>query len=271
MKYNLGITGHTGVLGSEFIKYNLSKEFLKFNGDITKKNDISKWIAKNNINYLFHFAALVPTKSVKKNFNYANRVNFMGTKHLVDECLKSKKIKWFFFASTSHVYGFSDKKISEKKKINPISKYGLTKLRAENYIKKKFENRGVPYCIGRIFSFTHKNQSEDFVVPAIINKIKKKKLIFENVNHYRDFVSTNDICEAIKILSKNKSTGIYNIGSGKKILIANIIKKMIGKNNKKVSFKNNKKKTCLVADIAKIKKLGWKPKISIFKILKELK
>ena len=46
---------------------------------------------------------------------------------------------------------------------------------------------------------------------------------------------------------------------------------MIGKNNKKVSFKNNKKKTCLVADIAKIKKLGWKPKISIFKILKELK
>ena len=100
---------------------------------------------------------------------------------------------------------------------------------------------GVLHLIGAFLMY-QMYQSEDFVVPAIINKIKKKKLIFENVNHYRDFVSTNDICEAIKILSKNKSTGIYNIGSGKKILIANIIKKMIGKNNKKVSFKNNKKK-----------------------------
>ena len=59
----------------------------------------------------------------------------------------------------------------------------------------------IQYCIGRIFSFTHKNQSEDFVIPAIIKKIKnKKKLFFNNTNHYRDFVSTKDILEAIKVL-----------------------------------------------------------------------
>ena len=47
------------------------------------------------------------------------------------------------------------KKINEKKKTNPISKYGLTKLKAENYIIKKLSNR-IPFCIGRIFSFTHR-------------------------------------------------------------------------------------------------------------------
>ena len=146
MKYNLGITGHTGVLGSEFIKYNPSKKFIKFKGNITKRKDISEWIIKKNINYLFHFAAVVPTRIVKNNFDYASKVNFLGTKYLVDECLKSKKIKWFFFASTSHVYGFSNKKIKETMKTKPISKYGSTKLKAENYIVKSFKKncRSIP-------------------------------------------------------------------------------------------------------------------------------
>ena len=93
MKYNFGITGHTGVLGSEFIKYNSSKKFIKFKGNITKKKDVREWISKKNINFLFHFAAVVPTKIVSSNYSYANKVNFIGTKILVDECLKSKNIK----------------------------------------------------------------------------------------------------------------------------------------------------------------------------------
>ena len=120
MKYNLGITGYTGVLGSEFIKNNFSKKFIKFKGNITKKREIKEWISNKKINWLFHFAAVVPTKIVKNDFDYANKVNFLGTKYLVDECLKSKNIKWFFFASTSHVYGFSSKKIKETKKTKPI-------------------------------------------------------------------------------------------------------------------------------------------------------
>ena len=260
MKYNLGITGHSGVLGSEFIKYNFSKKFIKFKGNITKKREIKEWISNKKINCLFHFAAVVPTKIVKNDFDYANKVNFLGTKYLVDECLKSKNIKWFFFASTSHVYGFSSKKIKETKKTKPISKYGYTKLKAEKYIVKSFTRKKIPYCIGRIFSFTHKNQSDNFVIPSILKKIKKKIYTFENVNHYRDFISTEDICSAIKVLFNNKSSGIYNIGSGKKILISDIIKIIARKNNKKAVFKNSLKKTCLVANINKIKKLKWKPK-----------
>ena len=271
MKYNLGITGHTGVLGSEFIKYNSSRKFIKFRGDITKKKDISAWLRKKNINYLFHFAAVVPTSIVKSNFDYANKVNFIGTKYLVDECLKSKKIKWFFFASTSHVYGFSRGKIKETKKTRPISKYGQTKLRAENYIVRSFRRKKLPYCIGRIFSFTHKKQSGDFVIPSIMKRIKKEIYTFENVNHYRDFISTKDICTAINILYNNKSYGIYNIGSGKKILISDIIKIITRKNNKKLVLKNNAKKTCLVADINKMKKLKWNPKKNIKEIINDFK
>ena len=42
-----------------------------------------------------------------------------------------------FFASTSHVYGFSKKKIRENTKCNPQNYYGYTKYLAERYLLKK--------------------------------------------------------------------------------------------------------------------------------------
>ena len=171
-KINCGITGHTGSLGSELLKKNIGVKFIKFKGDITNKKHIKKWFQNYSIDIIIHLAAVVPTRLVKKNYRLANKVNFYGTKLLVDEVIKYKKIKWFFYSSTSHVYKFSNKKLSENSIIKPISKYGLTKLKGENYILKN----QIMYkpCIGRIFSFTSKKQNKNFIIPSILNKLKKK-------------------------------------------------------------------------------------------------
>ena len=111
MKFNCGITGHTGVLGSGLIKSNLDVKFIKFKGDLTVRKDVKKWLDNNRLDFIFHFAAIVPTKIVINNFKYADKVNYLGTKNLIDELIKKKeKVKWFFFSSTSHVYNFSKKK-----------------------------------------------------------------------------------------------------------------------------------------------------------------
>jgi len=274
MKFNnikCGITGHTGILGRELLKIKNNIKFIKFKGDITKKNDIKKWLKKNPIDIIVHLAAIVPTNIVKKKFYYANKVNYTGTKLLVDEIVHYKKIKWLFYSSTSHVYKFSKKKLSEKSEIKPISKYGLTKLKGENYIKKKLKKK-IPFCIGRIFSFTDINQSKNYIIPSIINKAKskKKEILFNNINHFRDFLCTKDICVAIKILIKKQITGIYNIGSGEKILISDIVKIIFNKFKKKYYIKETKKQTCLIANNSKIKKLNWKPSKNIKGIIKEL-
>ena len=272
-KLNCAITGHTGVLGKQLVKKKLGLKFIKFQGDITKKKEVKNWIKLNKIDIVIHLAAKVPTKFVNKNYKYANKVNYLGTKNLIDSILETKKkVKWFFFASTSHVYKFSVKKISENHLKKPITKYGLTKLKAENYVKKKLSKHNIKYCIGRIFSFTHSTQKNLYVVPNIINKVKKNKniIIFNNMNHYRDFVSINDICEAIKFLLYKRSVGIFNIASGKKILISAIAKIICKKLKKKAVFNNNKKQTSLVANINKIKKINWKPKKNIYQIIKEL-
>ena len=61
---SIGITGSKGVLGSYIKKKLKNVKFDCFNGDITNKRDIQKWLKGKKFDALFHFAAVVPTKKV---------------------------------------------------------------------------------------------------------------------------------------------------------------------------------------------------------------
>ena len=252
----IGLTGSTGSLGKIILKNNKKIRFHCFKGDVTDRTAVFDWIKKNNFKIVFHLAAIVPIKEVNRNTFKANQVNFFGTKNIVDACVE-KKIKWFFFSSTSHVYDSSRKKISERNFKKPISFYGLTKLKAENYIIKKFKNKKISFCIGRIFSTTNKNQKKNYLVPDLKYKIKrsKKKLVLKNLNHYRDFISMEDISKIIFVLLRKKFNGVLNLGSGRGIFLKDIARVIAKKYKKEVIFSDNKKTTYLVANISKLLKI----------------
>ena len=255
-----GITGHTGNLGSTLIKANKNIKFFKFNGDITNKNLVRKWITSNDFEYIIHLAAIVPTKKVLKKYKLAKKVNFIGTKNIIDSIIQSKKrISWFFFASTSHVYAYSKNKIKETNKIKPISKYGKTKLFAENYISSRLTKNEVKFCIGRIFSI-YDNKNSDFFVSNLKKKMsyKKDKIILSNLNHFRDFVTTKYISKVIVFLMKKKINGLINIGSGKKTHLKKIAIEMASKYKKKIEITDNINPTTMVSDISKLKRIGFK-------------
>jgi UDP-glucose 4-epimerase len=267
-----GITGHTGSIGSVIIKKISIFNFIKFNGDVANKKDVENWIRKNNFDLIIHLAAVVPIKLVNADKKKAYNVNFLGTKNIIDSILKfNNSLKWFFFASTSHVYKNKLGKISEIDIVRPINTYGLTKLKAENYISKKLNRVGIKYCIGRIFSTTNLKQKKNYFVPDIKRKIltNKSLLKFKNLNHYRDFISPYDICKIILLLWKKKFNGIINIASGKSILLKNVVLLLLRKHKKeKFIFYDNKIKTSLVANITKLKKIiRWKPRYSILDML----
>ena len=232
-----GITGATGVLGKKIInKFNY--RFIKFKNDITKKNDVDNWVKKNQFDLIIHLAAIVPTKVVKNNYIKAKNVNFLGTKNLIDSINKYNiELKWFFYASTSHVYKIRNnaKYLTENSKKQPYTLYGQTKLMSEIYINKHL-NKKYKFCIGRIFSFTDKLQKKDFFFPSIKNKILKSKkniIKFDNLNHFRDFISIEDVCLAINSLWKIRANGTYNIASGKSISLENLVSKICSKLKKK--------------------------------------
>jgi|TARA_B100001964_G_scaffold216397_1_gene255607 nucleoside-diphosphate-sugar epimerase len=90
-------------------------------------------------------------------------------------------------------------------------------------------------------------------------KCNKKKLYFENMNHYRDFLIIDDIVKAIKILLIYKTRGTYNICSPKRINLVKLIKKIIFKNKKELIINKNNNQTILIDYNRKLKKLHWKP------------
>ena len=118
------------------------------------------------------------------------------------------------------------------------------------------------FCIGRIFSFFSSNQNLDYLVPILIKKLSNKKnknIILKDMNHYRDFIKIGKIINIIKFLYKKKYNGIINIGSGKKIFLKNIVKKL-NKYKLNVEFIDKRKNNVLVADISKLRRLGYKDK-----------
>ena len=261
MKKKIGLTGSTGSLGKTIIKNNSKFLIRFFKDDIRNRKKVFRWVNDNDFDVVIHLAATVPIKEVNKNPNKAKAINFIGTKNLVDACIK-KNIKWFFFASTSHVYKSSKKKISEKSLKKPISYYGQTKLWAERYIAKKFKFAKIEYCIGRIFSTTNKNQKKNYLVPDLKYKIKnsKKEIILNNLNHYRDFISMDDISKIIFVLCEKRFNGILNLGSGNGLFLKDIATVIAKKYKKEVFFSDNKKITYLIANISKLSKI-YKVKI----------
>ena len=97
-----------------------------------------------------------------------------------------------------------------------------------------------------------------------------------SLNRSRDFVYVEDILNAftnLKIL-KNKKINIFNLGSGKETKVYNLIKKIFKLTNKdyKVIVENHHSgdtnKSC--ANISRIKRFGWKPKITLDKGIKKV-
>ena len=271
-KKKIGITGSKGVLGSAFIK-KYKKKFIisKFPGDVTNLKELSDWFDNSQIEYLIHFAAKVPTHLVEKNKKKALQINVNSINYLLRLIKKSNKIKWFFFPSTSHVYKKSKLPLSEKSEIKPSNYYAKTKFLAEKAIQKFKKKDKRPICIGRIFSYTDFNQDKSFVVPSLFNKIKNhKKLDIKYLKSQRDFVHIDDICNAINLLLINKKDGVFNISSGKKVVIyelANLISKYMF--SKKIFFNINNigNNDILFGNNKKIRRIGWSPKKNINKII----
>ncbi len=260
------ISGSTGVLGSEFLKFckNKKYKFVKLKGDIRKKKNLKKWLKSDKIEIIIHFAAIVPVNKVERNFSKAYDINVNSVRNILEIFKNKKKKVWFFLASTSHVYELSKKKLDEKSRVKPINKYGYSKFLAEKILLNKRYSKFITPCIGRIFSYTNYNQGKEYLIPSLHYK---EKVNINKLNHLRDFVHIKDICSAINLLLRNKKKGIFNIGSGKKVHLIDIYNQIKNQNLNRPS----KPITQICSNPKKLKTLGWKPKKNIFKILNDYK
>lgn len=238
-------------------------------GDIRDKATCDK--ACQGIDCISHQAALrsVP-KSMKDPDSY-NEVNINGTLNMLQAALKNK-VKRFVFASSSSVYGNTNK-FPQKEDAFPllISPYALSKL-ANEYYCRIFSNAWSLETVGlRYFNVFGPRQALDdeyaVVIPKFIHCIlhDQQPPIFGSGKQSRDFTYIDNVVEA-NILAMTKAGikhEVFNVANGKDNTVLKIVEylnKIIGK---KIQPKHlpvrvgDVFRTC--ADISKIKsKLGFK-------------
>ena len=95
----------------------------------------------------------------------------------------------------------------------------------------------------------------------------QKNVYIENSSSVRDFLTVEEICNAITKLAKKNKRGIYNICSSNGVEIIKIVNFLNRFKRKKIKIISNKKNDFLVGDNSKIKKVGFKPSNKSWKLI----
>lgn len=300
MKYL--ITGGLGLIGSSIA--------LSLNGEVTilsrtsihldrlKRKEV-KLIIKDlkdlerkdieTIDVIYHCASTVDNYNVLTNPYIDVETNISSTIRLLEICKDLQKKPKLIYFSTFFVYGNeydrTKKPINEDSKTEPLAIYPATKLCTESIIKLYSRLYKIPYLICRLTNVY--DEHEDFnnkkkggLNYMIMQAVKGELLsVYKGGNFLRDYIYLDDVISALKFLeSKNISNDTYLIGFGKAVLFKEIIDYLFEITGKKSQitqidppeFHKAVGVNNFVADISKIKKLGWKPKINYQEGIKKI-
>lgn len=178
------------------------KKILKFKYkiiklDIFNKKQILQKLNKIKPQFIFYFAG---QSSVSASFNKQNETinsNFYGCKNILDQIVKLNfKVK-FFNASSIEIFGNKNVKINLKTKKNPVSPYGVAKLKSFKLVREYRKKYNLKLYNGLLSNCESYLRPKSFVLPkiclAVLNAKKNKKekiktkFNFGNINISRDW------------------------------------------------------------------------------------
>ena len=190
---------------------------------------------------VYHLAAIVGVKYCMDNPNEVLRVNLKSVLNLL-ELVKQNKCNKILFASSCEVYasgydlGIIPIPTDEKVPLvindlfNPRLTYAASKLIGEQLIAFNSKNN-YNFVIVRYHNIFGPRQSSDYVIPAVIKRIKAKENPFKvyGYNQTRSFCFIDDAVYQTMLLMEDSSANneIYNVGNDKvEIKISELYEKL---------------------------------------------
>ena len=300
---NYLITGGAGFIGSTLANYlsnensvvviddlsmgkkdNLVKNSnLKFiNGSVTNKEVMSDVLINNNFDYIFHLAAIASVADSVERPAETHQVNFESVLLLL-ELIKNyqKDLKRLVFSSSAAVYGDEPTlPKQEESVIRPLTPYAVDKFAAEQYVLDYYHLYGIPTSAVRFFNVYGPNQNPESpysgVISILVDRYKKLQsgvetqfTLFGDGSQSRDFVFIEDVIQAL-LLVANKEEALgrqFNVGTGNAISLIELIKVIDEALELSLTVKHETERDGdikdSVADISRLKSLGFKPNFSI--------
>ncbi len=279
------VTGGSGFIGSHVVDKLIDKgvdvrifdmvipTFRKdleyFHGSLLKLTETR--MALNEIDVIFHLAAVADVKDVFEEPHYSEEINVRGTINILEAARLNGTIKRIIYGSTTWVYSESTElNVNENTPLNaPSHLYTATKLAGEYYCIAYSKLFNLDMTILR-YGIPYGTRARDgAVIPIFTKKAFNGEpiTIAGDGSQFRKFVYIEDLAEgnvlALKPIAKNR---IYNLDGKEKVsikLIAETIQKILG--DVKIEYIPARPGDFpgkeISSELAK-QELGWEPKIS---------
>jgi dTDP-glucose 4,6-dehydratase len=292
------VAGGAGFIGSNFIRYMLSKyrdikiinyDKLTYAGnldnlrDVEKdprytfvKGDITDMAAvdsvMNGVTHIVNFAAETHVdKSIHEGSRPFVMANTVGVQTLLDAARKYN-IEKYVQISTDEVYGsleINDKKqFTEETPFAPNVPYAAAKAGGDMMCRAYFKTFGLPVVVSHCSNNYGPYQYPEKLIPFFISRAFENKQLplYGDGLNVRDWLFVLDHCSAIDLMAMKGVPGeVYNIGGNNEksnIEIAHLILKNLGKPESLLTFVADRPghDRRYAIDASKIRReLGWKP------------
>lgn len=240
--------------------------------DILDELTIDKIIGQIMPDYIIHLAAVHFIPYCNQHPYESSNINIRGTIHIL-KAAKKYKPKKVFFASTAAVYPIYDHAVSETHITGPMDIYGLSKLTGEHLCNEFHLETKIPVVVCRFFNAFGPNETNPHLIPEIQNQVLggKRKIQLGNLTPKRDFIHTFDMANAVDVLLQNVNEGIhtFNLGRGIEYAVTEIVDAFSVAIGEKIEIEVDQarvrkvERQHLLADVTKLKSIGWTPKIGI--------
>ena len=283
------VTGGAGFIGSNLVDKLLEDrhEVIVFDNETANTHDGYYWndkaenyhvdLSKNrssnllqtycmDVDCIFHMAADISVQySIESPFeSYSNNINSLFN---VLEFAKRYNISKVVFSSSASVYGVTDKVCVETDETDPLNAYALSKLNGEQIMKMYHDLYDINTVSLRYFNVYGPRQSNTGQYAPVVGIFQKQKesngalTIVGDGEQTRDFVHVFDVVSANMLVADKDVNGVYNVGTGVEYSV-NQIADMISDNQVYIPARVGEARRS-VADISKIKSIGWRPNVKL--------
>ena len=226
------ITGSNGLLGQKLLHKICSDSELKlvatskgvnrvsqiddycyFSLDITDEHAVKKIITLQQPNVVINTAAMTNVDWCEDQREACDEININAVKYLADACVAINA--HLIHISTDFIFDGEHGPYKEDDKPNPLSYYGLSKLRSEQLLYA----HDVDWTILRtivVFGVAEKLSKSNIVIWAK-NALERGENINVIDDQFRAPTLAEDLADACLLAAKKKALGIYN-ASGKDIM-----------------------------------------------------
>jgi dTDP-4-dehydrorhamnose reductase len=215
--YNVIVTGGSGLLGSE-LKALIPSSYFPISSEFNVCNyeQMDDVLSHKEFDTLLHCAAFTSPLKINENPLKAIDINIIGTANIVKLCMKyNMKV---IYISTDYVFDGEKGNYNEEDPVNPVNKYGWSKLGGETSVRMYWKSLIIRLSFGpKIFPYESafidqwtSREGVDKVAQKIVKLLSKEIYgiihIGQNAQTVYDYAKSLDPSKDIKkTLIKNIS------------------------------------------------------------------